>query len=106
MNTETPRDIITLWTAKVLGAPEKVRDIGATFKFIVEGKDGGTWRVQCKDPVAVTEGDGPADCTVMVKNDDFVSLANKKLNPQVAFMMGKIKLSGDLSLALKLGEFI
>ena len=103
---ETTKEIINHWTAKVLASPERVSGIGATYKFIVEGSTGGTWRVACKDPVSVTEGDGPSDCTVTVGEQDFIALVNKRMNPQIAFISGKIKLAGDITLALKLGEFL
>ncbi len=104
--TQTPRAIISHWSAKLLADPQRFQGIGATYKFIVEGPGGGTWCVHCKTPVSVAEGEGGADCTVAVGAADFIELANRRLNPQVAFLSGKIRLSGDLSLALKLGDLI
>jgi putative sterol carrier protein len=37
---------------------------------------------------------------------DFLDLVKKKLNGQMAFMQGKLKLKGDMSLALKLQQLI
>ena len=38
--------------------------------------------------------------------EDFLKLAEGKLNPTSAFMSGKLKIKGDMSLALKLQSLI
>lgn len=43
-----------------------------------------------------------ADTTLTVSDDDFVSIALGKLNPQVAFMKGKLKITGNIMLTQKL----
>jgi putative sterol carrier protein len=98
----TPQDVINHWTAKLLGDRRCAQQLDAVYKFVVDGATGGRWIVSCKDPVSVSEGDGPADCTVQTSADDFVALANGALNPQAAFIMGKIKISGNINLALRL----
>jgi putative sterol carrier protein len=45
--------------------------------------------------------DAAADCTFTMKADDFASLAAGKLNPQTAFMSGKLKIKGSVSVAMK-----
>ena len=35
---------------------------------------------------------------------DYVDMVNGKLNPQMAFMGGKLKIKGDMSLALKMQQ--
>jgi putative sterol carrier protein len=37
---------------------------------------------------------------------DFLDLVSGKLNGQMAFLTGKLKVAGDMGLALKLGSFI
>lgn len=43
-----------------------------------------------------------ADIVITVSDDDFVALAEGKLNAQQAFMQGKIKVKGNMALAMKL----
>lgn len=43
-----------------------------------------------------------ADTILVVSDDDFVDIAMGKINPQVAFMKGKLKISGNVMLTQKL----
>lgn len=48
------------------------------------------------------ESDDDADCTISVSKDDFVALASGDLDPMMAFMSGKLKVAGDMSVAMGL----
>jgi (3R)-3-hydroxyacyl-CoA dehydrogenase / 3a,7a,12a-trihydroxy-5b-cholest-24-enoyl-CoA hydratase / enoyl-CoA hydratase 2 len=52
----------------------------------------------------VTVGDpqGKADCTITMEDSDMVEMAQGKLNPQAAFMKGKLKVKGNVMLTQKL----
>ena len=50
----------------------------------------------------VTEEDGPADTTIKVSWDDWQQLAGGQLDGMTAFMMGKLKVEGDMSNAMQL----
>jgi len=69
---------------------------------------GGAWVVDLKNGTgSVREGtDKSADVTLTVSDEDFVALANGALNPQQAFMRGKLKLKGKMQIAMKLGDVI
>lgn len=43
-----------------------------------------------------------ADCTINISLDDFNALLEGSLNPMTAFMTGKIKVKGDMGVAMKL----
>ena len=45
------------------------------------------------------------DVTLSLKDDDLVALMTGKLNPQKAFFQGKLKVQGNMGLAMKLQEF-
>lgn len=67
-----------------------------------------SYNVTLKDgKAAVAEGDAAApNCTLTVAENDFLDMVTGKLNGQMAFLTGKLKVAGDMGLALKLGSFI
>jgi putative sterol carrier protein len=50
----------------------------------------------------VTEDDGAADTTIRVGWDDWQQLAAGQMDGMTAFMMGKLKVEGDMSNAMQL----
>ncbi len=50
----------------------------------------------------VTNDNTPADCTVIVSKDDLVAMTQGALDPTTAFMTGKLKINGDMSVAMSL----
>ena len=50
----------------------------------------------------VSEDDGVADTTIRVGWDDWQQLAGGQLDGMTAFMMGKLKVEGDMSNAMQL----
>jgi putative sterol carrier protein len=50
----------------------------------------------------VTEEDGPADTTIKVGWDDWQQMAAGQLDGMTAFMMGKLKVEGDMGNAMQL----
>lgn len=71
--------------------------LGKTLKF--NFKDEGVIYLDKDD---VTNEDKPADCTITVAKSDFDQIAEGKLDPTMAFMQGKLKIDGDMSVAMKL----
>ena len=55
---------------------------------------------------AATNGDQDTDCTIRISRENLEKLIKGKLNPMTAFAMGKIKVSGDMSVAMKLGALL
>ena len=76
------------------------KPLGKTLKFDMGGQhlfiDG------TGDKNVVSASDIAADCTVNVSLTDFQSLIRGDLNPMSAFMSGKIKVDGDMGVAMKL----
>lgn len=69
--------------------------------------DDGVVRIDGKaSPTVVDNDDTDADCTVKVTMDNFVQIAEGNLNPQMAFMTGKLRVEGDMSLAMQLGSIL
>jgi putative sterol carrier protein len=58
------------------------------------------------DGATVSTTDGPADCTIKLSLDDFESLISGELNPTSAFMTGRIKIEGDMTVAMALSQLL
>ncbi len=96
--------------AKVAGAmTERVSGktpIGGTLKFDL-GSDGclfvdGTG----PDNTVTANKNDSANCTVSMTAQDFDDLIHGRLQPTAAFMQGKMRVDGDMGLAMKLGQLV
>jgi putative sterol carrier protein len=84
--------------------PKNAQGLSGTLQFELSGDGGGEWYVKVKDGgVEVARGTAESpNLTVQAAASDYVDIATGKMNPQMAFMGGKLKLKGDLGLAMKL----
>lgn len=58
------------------------------------------------DSNVVSTDDKDADCTVKISGEDLSALVSGNLNPMMAFMSGKIKIDGDMGVAMKLQSLV
>lgn len=79
--------------------------LNATVKFDC-GTDGVIYLDGRAQPNRVDNEDRPADCTVTITHANLLALINKELDPAMGFMMGRFKISGDMSIALKLQKVL
>jgi putative sterol carrier protein len=75
--------------------------LGKSLKFDF-GDKGKIYIDGVSKPNSVSNDDKPADCTIKLAWDDFLNMAQGKLDPTMAFMQGKLKVEGDMSIAMKL----
>ncbi len=75
-------------------AGKKVKfDFGADGKIFLDGVNN-----------AVSKDDGAADTTLQLALNDFIAMAEGKLDPTMAFMQGKLKVLGDMGVAMQLQQ--
>ncbi|XP_042531649.1 sterol carrier protein 2 [Dipodomys spectabilis] len=84
-----------------------VKKIGGIFAFKVKDGPGGkeaTWVVDVKNGKGsvLLNSDKKADCTITMADSDLLALMTGKMNPQSAFFQGKLKITGNMGLAMKL----
>ena len=83
--------------------PDKGKDLEANFLFKITGDGGGTWLVDLKaEPNCVTEGEGEAECTIEMTDEDFDAMTQDFQQAMQLYFQGKLKVEGDPMLATKL----
>ena len=101
-------DIKKLFNEELPAALEKngaeAKAIGAKYQMNVTGPTGGEWYVDVSDSgPSCKEGTGPADCTITITDEDFQKLVeNPQANGMQLFFSGKLKVTGNQMLAMKL----
>jgi putative sterol carrier protein len=93
---------------KLTADPGKIASMKAIYQFNVTGDGGGEWFVRVNEGAFEIGGGAAADaeCTVTVTDADFIAISTGELNPQMAFMTGKVRISGNMGLAMKLGKIL
>lgn len=77
--------------------------LGAVLKFvlddhniIIDGNNNNEIRME----------DADADCTIITSIDSLLKMKSGDLNPMMAVMSGKVKIKGDMGLAMKLQSLL
>jgi putative sterol carrier protein len=83
---------------------DNIAPLGSSFKFILDEQaihiDGSG------DSNVVTTEDKDADCTITTSSETLMKLKTGDLNPMMAVMSGKVKIKGDMGLAMKLQSLL
>ncbi len=91
-----------------------LEDIAADIRKGLNGKSfDGSLKFDCGDDGVVILDNGDVktadqdtDCTLRLSTENLKKLLRGQLNPMTAVMMGKIKISGEMGVAMKLGKLI
>ena len=88
--------------------PEKIKGLNATYQWKITGDGGGNWFAVIGDgAVEVNAGESKdPNVTITVSAGNWLDIVNGNLNPQMAFVSGKVQIEGDMMLAMKLQNFI
>lgn len=98
-------------SAVVMKAVEALRekmgdaDIGSVIRFDIED-EGGVVVDGGSTPPTVAAGDDPADVVLSADAETFQGLMNGDVEPMGAYMSGRLKISGDLTVAMKLSQIL
>jgi putative sterol carrier protein len=87
--------------------PEKAKGITAKILCLFSGEQGSNWVITIEDQECkVYEGIvNDPDITIRAKAETGVKLLTGEIDPMRAFLLGKVKVSGDMTLGMKLVDF-
>ena len=82
---------------------EAAQGLNAVYQFDLSGEGGGKWQIAINNGTCdIKEGSElTPNITISMAAQDYLDMAAGKLNPQMAFMSGKLRISGDMGLALR-----
>ncbi|WP_048647451.1 SCP2 sterol-binding domain-containing protein [Nitratireductor soli] len=88
-------------TAEKIRARLAGADFSSSVKF-----DCGTEGVVVIDGASVSTDDAATDCVISLSKDDLEAMVAGELSPTAAFMQGKLKVDGDMSVAMQLSQIL
>eukprot|EP01132_Coremiostelium_polycephalum_P005246 gene5246-6528_t len=91
----------------VASKPELVKSVNGIYLFNIATSSGEkAYTVDLKTGKGSVSSGAPAkaDCTISIKEEDFLALMAGKVNGQALFGQGKLKIKGGMGLAMKLGQ--
>lgn len=76
----------------------------ATYQFNISGPQGGIWAFKIENGACdlIKGGVDAPSVEIALADADWMAIREGKLNSQMAFMQGKLKIKGDMNLAMKL----
>ncbi len=98
----TVQELIDDARNKLVANAKLAAEIGAVYKFVLTGEGGGTYLFRLEATPTVTAGDGPAACTIVMSAEDYVAMRERRATAQELFFSERLKVEGDLGLAMKL----
>ncbi|MCC6499429.1 MAG: SCP2 sterol-binding domain-containing protein [Anaerolineales bacterium] len=102
----TVRELMTE-TIKTAFQPDKAAGVDTVVQFRFTGAQASDWYVVIKDQKCEsTEGLHPQPkMTMTVDSEDYIKISTGELDATMAFMKGKVKVSGDMGIALGMGKY-
>ncbi len=87
-------------------AKAALKEIGATYQFTLNGDGGGGWTMDLSAGTVTSGNKEDADCIVTMEARDFVGMVNQEegYQGQQLFMLGKLMIAGDMTLAMQLEQ--
>jgi len=106
-----PVDQVSVVFQKIQGliTDELVQSVNGVFQFKLSGDGDTEWYLDLKNGAGSTgQGQAPdgANVTMELKAEDFTKMFKGELNPAQAFMGGKLKIKGDMMMAMKLEKLM
>lgn len=97
----TARDKLERTAHRIAENPDLAREIGAIYRLSLDGDGGGQWIIDLSENPGVREGGGEADCSLSMAASDYVDLVEGRVTAQQLFFTAKLRVGGDMGLAVK-----
>lgn len=101
----TSQEVAGIFTAMASRfIPAKAEGVNAVIQFNLSGDNGGLFWLKIADGKCES-GEGQAETpkmTLKAAADDWHAVSTGKMNAMQAFMSGKLKIEGDMGIAMKL----
>jgi putative sterol carrier protein len=83
------------------------RSLGqGTFQLRITGEDDKSWMIDLEER-SITEGNGrPTDATLTIRDAHLAEILRGNLDPQIAFVQGKLRVDGDINKAIEFGSLL
>lgn len=96
----------TFETMKSLFNPSAAAGLNKTIQWNISGEEAGKWALKIANQTCelIPGGVEKPDLSLSMSDKDWLAIATGKLNAMQAFTTGKVKASGDLSLAMRLNN--
>lgn len=93
---------------RLIERPDVAKGIGVAVAIELSGADAGRWVIDCSKEPATVRADSSthAVTTISMDAEVFEKMAKGELDPQTAFLTGKVKVDGNLGVAIKLGDLL
>ncbi|MDH4617174.1 SCP2 sterol-binding domain-containing protein [Brevibacillus sp. AY1] len=89
---------------KINADPKGIQGMSVVYHFQLSGEEAGTYQVKIGNNQATYSKEAleEARCTLELSDENFIKLVQGNMNPTAAFMMGKLKIKGEMGLSFKL----
>ncbi|MCT8136820.1 SCP2 sterol-binding domain-containing protein [Anaerobacillus sp. CMMVII] len=104
----TVKETLNMLAQKMNDHSEGIKGVNTAYQFDLSGEEQGTFQVIIKDEQVQVfdEVKREPNCTLQLSDQNLLKLIAGNLNPTVAYMSGKLKIKGELGLALKLQSIL
>jgi len=104
----TPQDFFDTFVPSSMILVEERLPEDVVIAFHIDGTNGGSWEIERRPEGSRIgpAGGGPKDCEVWCSSDIFMRMVNGSLGSNRAFLSGRLRISGDVGLALALEGFL